>query len=585
MVLKQTREPFPNFGFAENVKENGDPNECEIESTRGMLARIRFIAERYALHNQAASEQSRAISRFCVFLIIPFGNPHTIADMNRAVIYCRVSTKDQVENFSLATQQKACVEFCARNNFAVEKIFIEEGESAKTANRTEFQKMLEYCRAHKGRVHWVVVYSVSRFARSVHDHAHVRSHLANLGIVLRSVTEPFDETPSGRCMENMLSVFSQFDNDLRSDRTVAGMKTAMALGKWTFKAPLGYLNGDRKPGSPSLILDPNRAPLVRKSFEMFATGLHTKQKVRETMNAAGLRTVSGKSVSQQTFDQMLRKPVYAGWLVVEGWGERKRGDFEPLVNQELFDRVQSLLRGKGVSVAPRLRSHPDFPLRHFVKCGCCGNPLTASWSKGRSKRYPNYRCQNRQCKGVSVRKEELENRFVEFLERMKPKPAYLKLFNTVVLDVWRHKQERNVSLSVTLKQQIENLLQRKDRLIDLLADKAIGREDYQRRLHKLDEEILLAEMQERQTTLEGYDVEGVLAFAENIILNAARLWTEFSSEQKQRLQKVLFPQGVTFSDGIYRTTETCLFFKLLENSKEGKTSLATLSGIEPELHP
>ena len=92
-------------------------------------------------------------------------------------------------------------------------------------------------------------------------------------------------------------------------------------------------------------------------------------------------------------------------------------------------------------------------------------------------------------------------------------------------------------------------------------------------------------MQERDAKLEGYDVELVLAFAEHVILNAARLWTEFSSGQKQRLQKVLFPQGVSFAKGIYKTADMCLFFKLILKSEVEKTSLATLPGIEPGLPP
>ena len=78
-------------------------------------------------------------------------------------------------------------------------------------------------------------------------------------------------------------------------------------------------------------------------------------------------------------------------------------------------------------------------------------------------------------------------------------------------------------------------------------------------------------------------METVSNFAEHFMLNAARLWTDSSSDQKQRLQKVLFPQGVTFDNGNYRTAETCLFFKLLSDSEVEKTSLATLPGIEPGL--
>lgn len=502
--------------------------------------------------------------------------------MNRAVIYCRVSTKDQVENFSLATQEKACRDYCARNDFGVDKIFVEEGESAKTANRTEFQKMLGYCREHKGRVKWLVVYRLDRFSRRQEDHHALRGLLAGFGVTLRSVSDPIDETSTGKLMEGILAAFNQFDNDVKSERTVAGMKAALGKGRWTFKAPLGYLNGDGRNSSPSLIHDPERAPLVKQAFELYATGLHTKQKVHEMINAAGLRTAKGNRVSQQTFWDMLRNPVYAGWLVVKGWGERKRGDFEPLVSQELFDRVQAVLSGKRVSIMPRLRSHPDFPLRHFVKCGCCGSPLTGSYAKGWSKRYPYYWCQNKNCQGkVRVSKMELERGFVEFLEQMQPQPKYVKLFSEIVLDVWKERQAQNITLTASLKHYIEELNHKKESLEEtFIYEKAIDRETYQRQLDKLNQQITLAEMEERDAKLESYDVEAVLNFAEHVILNAARLWTELASEAKQRLQKVLFPQGVTFAEGNYKTAETCLFFKLLQESEGEKTGLVPPPGIE-----
>ena len=81
-------------------------------------------------------------------------------DLLRAVIYCSVSTKDQVQNLSLETQQRTCREFCSRQDWAVDRVFVEQGESAKTANRTELKNLLAYCREHKGRVHCVVVYAV-----------------------------------------------------------------------------------------------------------------------------------------------------------------------------------------------------------------------------------------------------------------------------------------------------------------------------------------------------------------------------------------------------------------------------------------
>jgi site-specific DNA recombinase len=300
----------------------------------------------------------------------------------------------------------------------------------------------------------------------------------------------------------------------------------------------------------------------------------------------GEPAAKGKKVSPQTFSQMLINPLYAGWLEVDGWGEHERGDFDPLVNQETFDRVQALCSGKRVTVTPHLRNHPDFPLRNFVKCGCCDRPLTASYSTGRTQRYPYYHCQNRHCRGVRVRKVDLECAFPPFLEQFQPKPKYLKLFNEIVRDVWREKQAESVTLTANLKRQIKNLEQRKERLDEtFIFDKAIDRETYQRQLDKLNEQIMLAEGQERDAKLESYDVEPVLNFAEHVILNAPKLWIEIASDQKQRLQKVFFPQGVTFENGNYGTAETCIFFNMIPKIEEGKSSLATLPGIEPGLPP
>ena len=72
-----------------------------------------------------------------------------LPEMVGAVIYVRVSTKEQTENLSLPTQLKACEEYCEGQGFHVLARFREEGESAKTADRTELQKLLQYCRTNK----------------------------------------------------------------------------------------------------------------------------------------------------------------------------------------------------------------------------------------------------------------------------------------------------------------------------------------------------------------------------------------------------------------------------------------------------
>ena len=356
-----------------------------------------------------------------------------LPEMVGAVIYVRVSTKEQTENLSLPTQLRACEEYCRRNGFEILQRFHEQGESAKTTDRSELQNLLKYCRTQKGKVHFVIVYNLTRFAREKYDHFALRAHLKSLGISLRSATEPIDDTSTGKLMEGVLAAFAQFDNDVRSDRTRAGMRAALELGRWTFPAPLGYLNAP-KWSSKSLVHDPERAALVKQAFEDLATGRYTKQEVIARATAAGLRSRKGLRLSPQSFGQMMRNPIYIGKIDSPDYGVSTQGDFEPVVDEATFYRAQAVLDGRVVVSGPRQRNHPDFPLRGFVRCDVCGRPLTGSWSKGRNGHYAYYHCQ-RQCRAVNVSKAVLEGAFADELALLEPTPGYMRLVKDRILHV------------------------------------------------------------------------------------------------------------------------------------------------------
>ena len=504
--------------------------------------------------------------------------------MSQAVIYCRVSTKEQTENLSLQTQQKACADYCQRLGFHVDRVFVEEGESAKTAERPELQRLLAYCRENKGRIQLLVVYNLSRFARSKYDHVVLMAHFNKLGISLRSVTEPIDETSTGKLMEGVLAAFAQFDNDVRAERTVTGMKAAIEAGRWTFQAPLGYVNVVGRNSTPNISPDPERAHLVRKAFETYVTGLYSKKHVLQIITNEGLRTRRGKKLSPQTFNKLLCNPFYAGWISIPKWGERRAGRFEPLVSENLFDKVQAILAGRKPIVTPYLRNNPDFPLRRSVSCGFCGKPLTGSWSTGRKERYAYYSCYNKECRRINVRKTDLETGFARYLERLQPRPEYARLFNEIVLETWKEKQAESQAQRKAHDRKLEELRKRKDLLVEaFIYRREIDKGTYQDQLDKLNEKITLAEMDAHNSRLEELDVEAVLGFSEHILLNAARLWMELELEQKQRLQRVLFPRGIQFFDGEFKTGSICFLFKVLQEAEDKKAIMASPTGFEPVL--
>src|ERR1700674_2604050 len=247
-----------------------------------------------------------------------------------------------------------------------------------------------------------------------------------------------------------------------------------------------------------------------------------------------------------------------------------------------FRQSTSTTRWQAAHGSARQRNNPDFPLRNFVRCGCCDRPLTASWSTGRNSRYAYYRCQNRTCKSVNLRREDMERLFIDFLGQLQPKSEYLRLFGEIIFDVWKQKQEQATVLHEAALRNVRELQERKQRLVEAFVYKReIDRVTYQEQLDTLHEEIALSEIEERDTRIDELDVQAAISHGEFLLLNAPRLWMESSLEQKQRLQEVFFPRGVQFEDGAYRTAETSMIFFELEEISTPKEGLVALPGIEP----
>ena len=501
-----------------------------------------------------------------------------------AVIYCRVSTKEQVNNLSLSTQESRCIDYCTQNDWAVVSIFRDEGESAKTVDRPQFQRMLSFCKRKQNEVSFVVVHDLSRFSRLMEDQVTVLTELERAGVRLRSVLENVDETPAGKLVRNICGAVNQFDNDRKAERTRLGMQRAANMGRFPFKAALGYLNLSNRTG-PNLIADPDRAPLVQKAFELYASGTETRAGVLRTITNLGLTTGSGRKVTVQTFERMLRNPIYAGWVVIPSWDLRARGSFAPLVTEALFSRVQDILEGKRVTVTSHARNNPDFPLRVFVLCGECKTPITGSWSKGRKDRYAYYRCRNSKCRAVNVRRESLERQFTDLLRRLAPERAYMKLFKEIVMQVWKHRQaDSALALSKTVAA-LEELRQRKHRVVDFYLDGRLDKQTYDEQALRLGAEIQEAERRLRDADEDSVDIVAVVDFAENLVERPSELWLESSIEQKQRLQSVFFPEGVTFTSEGFGTAPSHSFFNDLSCIADGKLSLASPTGFEPVLSP
>jgi site-specific DNA recombinase len=505
----------------------------------------------------------------------------------QAVIYCRVSTQEQVEGFSLTAQEKSCRDFCRKKGLGVLAVFVDEGESARTTDRPQFLQMLAYCQKHSESIDRVVVYRYDRFARSSLDHHTVRTLLGKYGITLVSATQEIEvSSPEGKLFETILAGFGQFESDVIGIRAKDGMTEARRQGKLTNPPPMGYVFSRAENGSSQVVIDERIAPHIREAFRLFATGEYTKAQVAHQITKSGFISPTGRQrLSPQNVDKLLRKRVYAGWVHVnedEGW---VRASFPPIVDQHVFDLVAARLEHKFAQSKPHSRVRSDFPLRGLVRCGHCGKYLTSSFSTGKlGTKYGYYRCYQKDCGKLEVRSEILESGFLDLLGQLAPSPEIVRDLRDRVLLIHRDRQVQVHEESRTVDAEIEALESRIFSLHEsyVVDRKIVDPKVYRGLLARYQQQ--LAELRIRKEMLdgEGTDIQGLIDLAFHVLGNAKNLWLEYSPNQRTRLQRTIFPDGVQYlKTEDFGTPLTACEFNVLEFVRGEKDTMAGEQGFEP----
>ncbi len=300
--------------------------------------------------------------------------------MKRAAIYVRVSTNEQADGgYSLDAQLRACRQFVAQQEWFLVDEYIDRGESARTADRPEFQRML--AELVEKAVSVVVVHKLDRFARNVGDHIAVRARLSASNVQLRSVTETIDDSANGKFMENVMASMAELYSANLGQEARKGMLQKARNGLWPSVAPIGYRNvrTDTSRKAESLLhVDPETAPFVSQSFELYASGGWSLTALSNEMARRGLRTRHGGPLSRSKFATMLKNPIYVGivrWADIEVPGKH-----EALVSQAVFDEVQRAMATHD-KASPRIRKH-DHYLKGTLRCANCGSRMGTTVAKG-----------------------------------------------------------------------------------------------------------------------------------------------------------------------------------------------------------
>ena len=490
----------------------------------------------------------------------------------KAIIYCRVSTKEQAERFSLSAQEKTCRQYAERNGYDVTKVFVEKGESAKTIDRTELNQLIQFASKNHKNIDALIVSQIDRLSREPIDYFKLGEFFIKTDIKIKSATQNIDETPMGRFMEHLFIGIAKLENDERGEKTKSGMKQAVSEGYWCWPAPAGYRFA-RDDSNKSILVPTEEGKFIKEAFELVETGLYKQTEIVEKLRRKGF-----KRIRKQYLNRILRNPIYASLIRARKWfPEDIKGKHEYLVSENTFFKVQAILNGKRPSITPRLRNHPDFPLRNFVRCAKCGQKLTGSWSTGRKKRYPYYHHGTKGC-SLTVPKELLESKFIDLLESVQPKQEILQLFEAIVVDVWKDKQQESLGDKSKLEKKVKELETKRNKIDDLVIEGVFNEDIYKKNVERVEEDMMLVKIELNEAKIKPSDVESCLNYCNYFLLNCVSLWVGAELDLRQRFQSLIFPQGISYDGKVFGTTPLAFIFKYLQQLPTKELHLAPHRG-------
>src|SRR3989344_1901073 len=476
--------------------------------------------------------------------------------MSKAIIYVRVSTKEQLEGSSLEVQERMCREFALRNGYDEDvKVFVEKGESAKTADRTELKTLLEFVAKNHKEISAAIVHKIDRLARNSLDFAQLKLFFNRYGVKFLSATENLEDTPVGRLMETQLAGFAQFDNEIRTERSVGGMVAAVKAGRYVWGAPVGYINTGGR-GRTNLAQNPDNpeiVKLVRKAWVLVDTGCNLEE-ARKQISKEGLH------ISKSNFPRMFRNKVYMG--IIEKFGLSVVGDFKPIVEPELFQRVLGKLENTGKKIPIYRKDNEEFPIRGLVICSECGKGLTASWSRGNGGRYAFYRCmycprKNYHRDDRNTRdgfKEGIETKFIKLLKTYNYKQTLKDALIKEIEVNLEYRNETNKKKVNVLNKQLIQLKAKEKQIAEKNFNNVINDRVAKEMLEENEQKIseLTLQLHEQDDTKD--EIMKVVRHSITVLEDIGSAWMRVELDIKKRFQKFLFPEGLLYDGDKFGTT-------------------------------
>lgn len=390
--------------------------------------------------------------------------------------YCRVSTETQKENYSIPQQKKFITDYCKLRGWNLVKIYVDAGYSGANTNRPALQDLRE----HLDYYDLILVYKLDRLSRSQKDMLQLVEEFNDCEVKFSAIQENFDtSTPLGMAMLGILSAFAQLERENIKERMALGRRGRTEKGLWRAgsNVPTGY---DYIDGH--LVIREDEAMQIRKIFELYLQGW-TINKIRHYMHENYTNRYSSWAQASAV-STTLRNPLYIGMLPSRAEGVPFKGEHEPIIDKETFDRVQDLLKAR-LENFDDIRKHP-FKARYLLTgityCGQCGGRVSCVSGHG----YAYYGCHKNTADPRTKKKIKCAtpNYRIKVLDDIiKDEVLKLSYDDNAIKALIKPRKE------TSHKKALKQLDNQKSRLIDLYSVGGIELEELQIRINAITDKI------------------------------------------------------------------------------------------------
>ena len=338
-------------------------------------------------------------------------------------LYARKSTEqDERQALSIDSQIKEMLELANRDGLNITEVRRESHSAKASGGRPIYNELIADIRS--GKFNAILTWAPDRLSRNAGDLGSLVDLMdQKLLHEIRTHGQKFGNNPNEKFLLMILCSQAKLENDNKSINVKRGLRAKLELGLWPGTAPTGYLNEHRTDRKGYLLVDPKRAPIIKKIFEKVANEQWSGRDVYYWLKTdVNFKTKGDKYLSLSNIYLILKNTFYYGVVEYpEGSGKWYTGKHEPIITKELYDKVQErITRGNIVRVSR------EFAFTKLMTCGLCGSGISAEekykgLKNGTNKIYVYYGCSRARdvhCKSGYIREEDLVDQLAKVIEKI-----------------------------------------------------------------------------------------------------------------------------------------------------------------------